>query len=113
MDPRAGNLFAALPVPDGTEQLTDLLARPGLRIERIVSTGQSSPPGEWYDQDFDEWVVLLLGAGRVEIEGETALRMLGPGDWLFLPAHCRHRLAWTHPSETTIWLAIHVGDGVA
>jgi cupin 2 domain-containing protein len=106
-----GNLYSALPsFPQGAENLSQLLDRPGLRIERIVSTGQCSPPDFWYDQPEGEWVLLLAGAARLHLAGEPEPRLLHPGDWLDLPPHCRHRVAWTHPDQPTIWLAVHYGD---
>ena len=84
-----------------------LVERPGLRIERIVSTGQATPEGQWYDQDSDELVLVVDGAARLSIEGESGERELGEGDWILLPAHCRHRVAWTRAEPPTVWLAIH------
>jgi len=89
------------------ETIEQLLERPGVRIERIVGIGQSSPPDFWYDQADDEWVLLVAGGARLQIEGETT-RTLSPGDHLFLPAHCRHRIEWTDPVTATVWLAIHL-----
>jgi len=106
----AGKLYSGL--PDGSlaeETFTTLLSRPGVRIERIVSTGQSSPTGFWYDQTEGEWVLLLAGGALLHIEGEAEPRALQPGDWLDLPPHCRHRVAWTDPDRPTIWLAVHYG----
>jgi cupin 2 domain-containing protein len=105
------NIFQDIPRRAANEQVEALLARPGLRIERIVSTGQASPAGFWYDQPQDEWVIVLRGAAALLVEGE-AERTLGPGDFLFLPAHKRHRVTWTAPDEPTVWLAVHFGDGV-
>jgi cupin 2 domain-containing protein len=106
-----GNIFGDLPQQAGIEHVDVLLARPGLRIERIVSTGQASPPGFWYDQPEDEWVIVLRGAATLVVEGEGE-RRLGPGEFVFLPAHRRHRVAWTAADEPTVWLAIHFGEGV-
>jgi cupin 2 domain-containing protein len=103
------NLFADLPEKADGELLHDLLSCPGLRIERIVSTGQASPPGFWYDQDWDEWVVLLSGGAGLAVEGESETK-LKPGDCVFLPARRRHRVAWTDPTQPTVWLAIHIGE---
>ena len=102
------NIFTDLPAASAEEELTDLLARPGLRIERIVSTGQASPPGFWYDQAHDEWVILLRGAAGLAIEGEGEMRLV-PGNYVFLPAHTRHRVTWTDADAPTVWLAVHVG----
>lgn len=100
------NLLAQLPPPGEDEAFEPLLERPGLRLERIVSRGHVTPPGTWYDQEQDEWVMLLAGAARLEIEGQ-GIHALGPGDSVFLPAHCRHRVAWTDPNAPTVWLALH------
>jgi cupin 2 domain-containing protein len=84
-----------------------LVHREGLRIERIVSTGQTTPEGQWYDQETDEWVLVVESAARLRIEGEQADRELSEGDWILLPAHCRHRVTWTRAEPPTVWLAIH------
>ena len=106
---RAGNLGEGLPAPPIDGELTETLCHlPGLRIERIVSTGQATPDGEWYDQDSDEWVLLVAGTARLLIDGEDRERELAAGDWLLLPAHCRHRVTWTERDPPTVWLAIHV-----
>lgn len=107
MELSAGSLLAGLPRgPLANELVETLLDRPGLRIERLVSTGQASPEGSWYDQAEDEWVLLLSGGARLKLESEDGERELGPGDYVFLPAHCRHRVAWTDPDQPTVWLAI-------
>ena len=76
-------------------------------VERIVSTGQASPPGFWYDQDWAEWVLVVAGHAGLLIDGEAAPRVLGPGSYLHLPAHCRHRVEWTSAEVPTVWLAVH------
>ncbi|WP_425615935.1 cupin domain-containing protein [Anatilimnocola sp. NA78] len=107
------NLFAAIPA-DLPQELTQvLLAGTSLRIERIVSRGQSSPPGFWYDQPEAEWVLLVQGAARLRVldaAGTEREVSLAPGDFLHLPAHQQHRVEWTDPTETTIWLAIFTSD---
>jgi len=104
---KSGNLFAELPDARAHEVLETFLARGGVTIQRIVSHGQATPDGDWYDQDTDEWVVVLIGGAGLEIEGEGSVRELGPGDFVFLPARERHRVAWTSADEPTVWLAIH------
>ena len=100
------NLLRDLP-DAGASEITDaLVARPGLRIERIVSFGQASPEGFWYDQAEAEWVLLLAGAARLRFEDETQARALGPGDWVEIAAHRRHRVEWTDPDQPTVWLAV-------
>jgi len=100
------NLFAAIPEHLPHEIAEPLLNRKGLRIERIVSLGHASPPGLWYDQDEDEWVLLLAGRTGLQFENEAEVRELVPGDYLYIPAHRRHRVAWTDAATATIWLAV-------
>lgn len=100
------NLFADVPANLPEELFQSLVEKPGLRIERIVSHGHRSPDGFWYDQDTDEWVVLLQGAARLEFENGGS-QELTPGDHAWIAAHQRHRVAWTDPHQQTIWLAVH------
>lgn len=104
----AGNLFADLPVAkEAAERLETLLARPGLRIERIVSTGQASPAGFWYERADAEWLVLLAGEALLRFEDEAAARHLHAGDWLYIEPRRRHRVEWTAPVAPTVWLAVY------
>lgn len=100
------NLLRDLPDARTGEIIETIVARPGLRIERIVSSGQNSPPGFWYDQPEAEWVLLLAGAARLRFADEPQERVLGPGDCLLIAAHRRHRVEWTDPSTPTVWLAV-------
>ncbi|MBK7014401.1 MAG: cupin domain-containing protein [Sulfuritalea sp.] len=104
----SGNLFAGIGSANSpVEQFEELLSRSGFRVERIVSTGQASPPDFWYDQDVGEWVLLLSGAAEIRFEDEAEPRKLIPGDWITIEAHRRHRVNWTDPAQPTVWLAIH------
>jgi cupin 2 domain-containing protein len=105
--PRSGSLGADLAGARDAELFETLAVQRGVRIERIVSTGQVTPPGEWYDQPHDEWVAVIAGAAHLRIEGEENYRKLEPGDWVLLPAHCRHRVTWTQDDPPTVWLAVH------
>jgi len=108
----AGNMFAGLPAtPEAAERLELLLARPGLRIERIVSTGQASPAGFWYEQADAEWVVLLSGEALLRFEDETEARRLHAGDWICIEPRRRHRVDWTASATPTVWLAVHHAPG--
>jgi len=78
-----------------------------VRIERIVSNGHASPDGFWYDQERNEWVTVLRGAARLRFEGEEKPLVMGPGDFVNIPAHKKHRVDWTTPDEPTVWLSIH------
>ena len=101
------NLLTDLPVASADEAFEELLSRPGLRIERIVSHGQASPPGYWYDQPHGEWVLVLRGRARLRFEDEAGPRELVAGDALDIAARRRHRVDWTAPDEPTVWLAVH------
>ena len=103
----SANLFAELPADAAAEQVVELLSRPGVRIERIVSSGQASPAGFWYDQPQAEWVVVLSGEARLRFEDDPHPRTLRRGDFVDIAAHRRHRVEWTHPDEPTVWLAVH------
>jgi cupin 2 domain-containing protein len=92
------------------EELTTVLQEGhGVRIERIVSTGHKSAEGFWFDQSENEWVMVLQGAARLEFNDRIVEMRVG--DWINIPAHEKHRVAWTTPDEPTIWLAVHYGGG--
>jgi cupin 2 domain-containing protein len=101
------NILAPLPSAAAGEFFQELLRGGRFWLERIVSTGQATSPGEWYDQETDEWVLLVSGAARLRFEDEPHDRPLRPGDYLHIAAHRRHRVAWTDPEQATVWLAVH------
>jgi cupin 2 domain-containing protein len=92
---------------EATEAVAPIVSTSTMRIERIVSHGQASPPDFWYDQDWSEWVVVLAGSAAVLLDGEAEPRTLRRGDHLAIGAHVRHRVAWTDADEPTVWLAVH------
>ena len=106
MNPDTSNLFADLPEHADEELFTTLLANPHCRIERIVSYGQASPEGFWYNQKEDEWVLLLQGSAELDLNG--LMVNLTPGDHLLIPAGLRHRISKTASDQPTVWLAIHL-----
>ncbi|WP_447726497.1 cupin domain-containing protein [Sphingomonas koreensis] len=106
--PQIANLFAPMPSTAAGEVFTGLLARPGVRIERIVSGGQATPEDKPFVQDVDEWVVVLAGSAAIRMEGhvEAALKS---GDHLLIPGGTRHWVTRTDPDMPTVWLAVHLG----
>lgn len=102
-----GNLLHKIPA-DLPEELVETLCRSAyVRIERIVSRGHVSPPDCWYDQAQNEFVLLVAGRARLEFADGTPPVNLGPGDWLEIPAHKKHRVEWTDPAQDTVWLAMY------
>jgi cupin 2 domain-containing protein len=101
------NLFTHITQASESEVFETLLLTDDLKLERVVSTGQATPPGQWYDQDRDEWVVLLSGSAGLLFDGEREIRVMQPGDYLLVPAHTRHRVEWTATGAETVWLALH------
>ena len=100
------NLFDAIPAELPEELIERIAGNENVRIEKIVSQGHASEPGFWYDQDKDEFVVLLEGEAELEFEDDT-LR-LKKGDYLTIKAHQKHRVKWTTPNQPTIWLTVYL-----
>jgi cupin 2 domain-containing protein len=101
-----GNLLESLPAPKSLaeEKMDDLLSTPRVVFRRIVSTGQCTPEGSWYEQEEDEWVMVLEGEGVVAYEDGTATALTA-GAWVHLPARLKHRVSKT--SDRCVWLAVH------
>lgn len=100
------NLFS-LPSEQACEEIfTPLVADKGILIEKIVSTGQASPHGFWYEQNRDEWVAVLQGEARLVWE-DRSISEMRQGDWVLIPAGKKHRVDWTSTNPPCIWLAVH------
>ncbi|MBI2486220.1 MAG: cupin domain-containing protein [Deltaproteobacteria bacterium] len=103
---KVNNLFSNL--SDSTMEVFEpLLETKHFKLERIISSGQATPPGEWYDQDTDEWVILLSGSAGLLFEGAEEVYVMNPGDYVHIPAHRRHRVEWTDIKQKTVWLTLH------
>lgn len=100
------NLRQDIPAVLPDELIQTLAGNARVRIERIVSRGHRSPEGFWYDQDEQEFVLLVQGAAELELAAPDERLTLGPGDCLTIAAHRQHRVNWTHPEQDTIWLAV-------
>ncbi|CAA0094985.1 Uncharacterised protein [BD1-7 clade bacterium] len=104
---KRGNLLAGIPENLPEEIFETLIDQPDIRIERILSKNHSSPDSGWYDQPEDEWVMLLQGSARLELDrSDKPIVELVAGDYLLLPAHCRHKVLWTSSEPACVWLAI-------
>lgn len=104
------NLFADIPENRRDEFIETIFKSSTFYVERIVSRGHCSPAGFWYDQDDHEWVILLKGSAGLRFEGQDDLFVLNPGDHLHIGRHQRHRVEWTDPEQSTLWLAVHYRD---
>jgi cupin 2 domain-containing protein len=105
--PEFRNILADLPPALTGEAFETIIAAGSLCIERIVSNGQVTPEGEWYDQARDEWILLLAGSADLVFDDGQEPHRLAAGDHARIPAGCRHRVSWTDPTVKTVWLAVH------
>ena len=103
------NIFSNIPQNLPDEVFSIILQQDNILIERIVSKGHSTPTGKWYDQNQNEWILLLQGQATLRLINEQTINM-DQGDYYFIPAHLKHRVEWTAPDCETIWLAIHFQD---
>lgn len=99
------NIFDQIPTDLPEEVFQDLCVGQNMRIERILSKGQHSPESGWYDQDENEWVMVLQGHAKIGFQDGKEVE-LQRGDYLNIPAHCKHKVSWTDPKQTTVWLAV-------
>lgn len=105
---RKNNLFDGIPASLDQEWFQTLFSNANVKIERIVSKGHRSPPGFWYDQEWDEWVVLIKGSATLQFEEDGDEMELGPGDTVLIPSGIRHRVSRTDHEAETVWLAVHI-----
>lgn len=102
------NIFKNIPDQLPEELMECIFKRNNIQIERIISKGHITPAGQWYDQEWDEWVILLQGQATILYEKDNQSFDLNAGDYLLIPSHARHRVEWTPPGLNTIWLAVHL-----
>ena len=100
------NFLVGIPLNIQKEVTERIISNGNVRIERIISRGQSSPENFWYDQEENEWVILIKGRARLSFYDENKIVVLNEGDYLDIPAHKKHRVEWTDPDKETIWLAV-------
>ena len=106
---QSGNIFSAIPKNLDQEAFEEIINSGNFLIERIMSRGHSTPPGQWYDKDQDEWVIVLAGSASLLFDGSDHAIILKPGYYVNIPAHVKHKVEWTDRAEETIWLAVHYG----
>ena len=110
MKNRINNLFSDIPKQYPDELFQTLLQNSHLTLERIISKGHFTASNQWYNQDSDEWVILLQGQARLQFAKDLSIITLNAGDYLLIPAHEKHRVDWTDPTVTSIWLALHFNE---
>ena len=103
---RVSNLFDRIPKKFDEEVFEILAEKQAVKIERILSKGHTSPQEGWYEQSFDEWVIVMQGSAKIEFDG-SGIEHLGVGDYLNIVAGKKHRVIWTDPDVETVWLAVH------
>jgi cupin 2 domain-containing protein len=106
-DVKTQNIFSEISESTIDEIFETMLRRDHFKLERIISSGHATPPGEWYDQEMDEWIILLSGRAGLIFDHETEVLVMQPGDYIHIPRHKRHRVEWTDPEQKTVWLALH------
>lgn len=113
MPPEIRNIFGDLPPALPGEVFDTIVESNTVRLERIVSNGQATPEGEWFDQERDEWILILTGSAGLLFEGAQEPQRFVAGDYTLIPAGCRHRVAWTDPGMSTVWLAVHFAGTIS
>ena len=101
------NIFSNIPQKISDEIFDAIIQTKNITIERIISRGHLSPPDFWYDQGKNEWVIVLKGRAKLKFAGNDEIVEMKSGDYINIPAHCKHRVEWTDLEEDTIWLAVH------
>jgi cupin 2 domain-containing protein len=104
---KSGNLFSNILRHIDDEVFDTIIVSDGCEIKRIISKGHQSPPNYWYDQEKDEWVMVLKGEAKLKFKNNNNIVDMMPGDYVHIPAHCKHRVEWTDPEVETIWLAVY------
>ena len=99
------NIYSNIPEKLSDEIVDVIFQSEIIRIERIISDGQASPDNFWYDQEENEWVILLKGKAKIKYQDQSE-QNLTEGDYIFIPSHKKHRVEWTDNNTKTIWLAV-------
>jgi cupin 2 domain-containing protein len=101
------NIFSDIPHDFKEEFIEPLVKDSDVKIDRIVSRGHSSDPDFWYNQDENEFVLILQGEAKLKFKDEKNIVRMQKGDYMVIPAHKEHRIKWTPKNEDTLWLTVH------
>ncbi len=89
-------------LPSDDEIFETIFKNGNIKIERIVSNGQTSPENFWYDQNKYEFVILIKGKAKLEFVDRDV--ELSNGDYLIIKPHEKHRVVCT--SKPAVWLCV-------
>ena len=101
------SLLEGIPIELPEELFDTICSTDSVKIERIVSRGHASPEGFWYDQEKNEFILIVRGSAGLKLENEDEIVALKAGDYLNIGAHVKHRVEWTDSKCETIWLAVY------
>lgn len=101
------NIFSNIPLDFKEEFIEPLVKDPQVKIDRIISRGHRSARDFWYNQDENEFVLILQGEAKLKFKDEKGIVYMGKGDYMIIPAHKEHRVQWTSKNEDTLWLTVH------
>ncbi len=100
------NIFKNIQRNSDKEIFEDIISKNDVKIERIISYGQSSPKKGWYNSRKNEWVMILKGKAILSFKNSADVK-LKKGDYINIPANTKHKVSWTLPDKETIWLAVY------
>jgi cupin 2 domain-containing protein len=102
-----GSILEGIPIELSEELFDTICSTDSIKIERIVSRGHASPEGFWYDQEKNEFVLVVRGSAGLKLGNKDEIVALKTGDYYIIESHVKHRVEWTDPTCETIWLAVH------
>lgn len=96
-----------IPSKSSKEMFELVLKNKDIKIERIISYGQTSDKDFWYDQDEDEFVLVLEGNAKIRYDNGEIFE-LEKGSSLYIKAHTKHQVIYT--ANPTVWLAVFINS---
>jgi cupin 2 domain-containing protein len=88
------------------EYFESLFASKSIRVEKIISKGNTTQKGKWLNQSRGEWVVLLQG--KADLKFEDSIIRLSKGDAVYIAPNTKHRVEYTSKRPLCLWLAVHI-----
>ena len=100
------NIFSDIPESFHDELFEDIISTENFRIKRIISSRHTTPKDKWYDQDKNEWIMVLKGNAELLFEEGNQIIKMKEGDYINIPAHLKHRVEKTDDKQETVWLTV-------